>query len=205
MKRCLIIAGGEYTSIGPLREGDFVIACDRGYAYALREGITPDLVIGDFDSYSGALPEGIPVERLPVEKDDTDTMHAVKYAIAHGFEEIRLCCALGGSLDHLLANIQTLHFAANAHLAATAGDARTEIAVYGPGNYHIPERAGWYLSVFALTDAVTGLTIRGTKYTLENADMSSGFPIGVSNEFLGDAEITFASGVVAVLLCRRGD
>ena len=204
MRRCLIIAGGEYAPIGPMREGDFVIACDRGCGYAAREGITPDLIIGDFDSYSGALPENVPVERLPVEKDDTDTMHAVKFAIARGFDEVRLCCALGGSLDHLLANLQTLHYAAAAGLRATAGDERTEIMVCTPGDYRIEAREGWYLSLFALTDEVAGLTIRGAKYTLTDAVMSSGFPIGVSNEFKGDAEISFRSGVAAVILCKRG-
>ena len=80
MKRCLIIAGGDYAPIGPVGEGDFVLACDKGYAYARREGIVPDLILGDFDSYGGALPEGIPVLRYPVEKDDTDTMLAVRWA-----------------------------------------------------------------------------------------------------------------------------
>jgi len=203
MKRCLIIAGGTYAPIGEVGKDDFVIACDRGCLYAEREGITPDLIIGDFDSYSGDLPAGIPVERLPVEKDDTDTIHAVKYAISQGFDQLRLCCALGGSLDHLLANLQTLHFAASAGLRATAGDERTEILTLTPGTYTIPERKGWYLSVFALTDELAGLTIRGAKYTLTDAVMSSGFPLGVSNEFQGDAEISFRSGVAAVILCKR--
>ena len=66
MRRCLIIAGGDYAPIGPVAE-DFVLACDRGLAYAQREGIVPDLILGDFDSYRGALPEGVPVLRYPVE------------------------------------------------------------------------------------------------------------------------------------------
>ena len=76
MKTCIIISGGDYSPIGPVRSGDFVIACDKGYEYARREGIVPQLIMGDFDSYGGALPESVPVERFKKEKDDTDTMLA---------------------------------------------------------------------------------------------------------------------------------
>ncbi len=205
MKRCLIIAGGEYSPIGPVGEQDFVIACDKGCAYALREGIVPNLIVGDFDSYRGELPAGVPLERLPVEKDDTDTMHAVKYAAAHGFRRVRLCCALGGSLDHLLCNIQTMHYALDAGLEISAGDRCTEILMLKPGEHRISRREGWMLSVFALTDRVEGLTISGTKYTLKNAAISNSFPIGVSNEFENDAEVSLEAGTLIVLLCKRGD
>ena len=204
MKRCLIIAGGDYAPVCRPEEGDFLIACDRGFVHAQRAGIVPDLLIGDFDSYGGPLPEGVPVLRLPAEKDDTDTMYAVRWASEHGFEEVRLCCALGGSLDHLLANLQTLHFAVNRGMRASAGDEKTELRVLGPGSLRLPERAGWTLSVLALTDRVEGLTIRGAKYELADAVLTNAFPLGVSNAFRGDAEISLRQGVAAVLLCRRG-
>ena len=64
-----------------------------GYAYCERLGLTPDLFIGDFDSYSGAVAPGVAVERLIPEKDDTDTGHAITYALAHGFRTLVLTCA----------------------------------------------------------------------------------------------------------------
>ena len=91
MKRCLIIAGGDYAPIEP-DGGDFILACDKGYAWCVREGIVPDLILGDFDSYGGKLPEGVPVLRFPIEKDDTDTMLAVRWASEQGFKAVRLCC-----------------------------------------------------------------------------------------------------------------
>lgn len=204
-KRCLIISGGAYAPIGPQKTDDFIIACDSGLLHAQRSGIIPDLLIGDFDSYTGPLPDGIPVLRLPVEKDDTDTMYAVRWASEHGYDTVRLCCAFGGSLDHLLANIQTLHFAVNAGLSASAGDERTELQVFGPGCWSIPERDGWTLSVFALTDRVENLSINGTKYTLTNAGLTNFYPLGISNAFRGDAQICFSQGTAAVILCRRED
>lgn len=204
-KRCIIITGGTYAPIGPTEADDFIIVCDKGLLHAQKEGILPDLLIGDFDSYTLPLPAGIPVLRLPVEKDDTDTMYAVRWASAHGYDTMRLCCAFGGSLDHLLANIQTLHFAVNSGMAASAGDERTEMRVFGPGRWCIPEKKGWTLSIFSLSDTVEDLTISGAKYTLSHADLSNCYPIGVSNAFCGDAEISFSRGVAAVLLCRRED
>ena len=203
MKRCVIVAGGERAPIAPLREGDFLLACDGGLRWVLDEGLRPDLILGDFDSYTGELPPGVPVLRYPVEKDDTDAMLAVRWAIAQGFGEVRLCCALGGSLDHLLANLQTLHFAAAAGLDASADDGRTLLRVLRPGRCRIPMRAGWKLSILALSDRVEGLTIRGTKYDTEDAVLTNAFPLGVGNDFRGDADLSFREGIAALLLCRR--
>ena len=98
--RCIIVSGGVFGPAPERRPDDFIIACDRGYAYCGRLGLTPDLFIGDFDSYSGTVAPGVAVERLIPEKDDTDTGHAITYALAHGLRELVLVCALGGRLDH---------------------------------------------------------------------------------------------------------
>ncbi len=204
MKRCLIIAGGDYAPIRPGR-GDFILACDRGYAWCKREGIVPDLILGDFDSYSGALPDGIPVLRYPVEKDDTDTMLAVRYASEQGFDAVRLCCCFGGRLDHLLSNIQTLHYAAELGMEAEARDENTFIRILRPGAYEIPERPGWSLSLLSLSERVEGLTIRGTKYEAEGVTLLNPSTLGQSNAFRGDAHIRFARGVLALVCCRLED
>ena len=205
MKRCVIVAGGAYAPIGPREENDFLIACDSGLRWCQREGIVPDLLLGDFDSYAGELPDGIPVLRFPVRKDDTDAMLAVRWAAENGFEEVLLLCAFGGSLDHLLANLQTLHFASDAGLRASARDERTELHVLRPGSYRFPERRGRKFSVLALTDRVTGLSVRGAKYEVTDAELSNAFPLGVGNDFDGDITLKFETGTAAVLLCDRGE
>ena len=204
MRRCLIIAGGDYAPIGPVGE-DFVLACDRGLAYAQREGIVPDLILGDFDSYCGTLPEGIPVLRYPVEKDDTDAMLAVRWAADNGFDAIRLACCFGGRLDHLLSNIQTMYLAAKLGMEAEARDERSELRVLRPGTYRLPYRAGWSLSLLALTEKVWGLSIRGTKYEVRNVTLQNPTTLGQSNAFVSDAEISFSSGILAVVCCRLED
>ena len=106
MKRCVIFTAGEQRGIERrqigLRAEDFVICCDAGYRLAEELGVTPDLLLGDFDSYTGPLPEGIPVKRYIRDKDDTDTAAAVKYALAEGYDSILLVAALGGRLEHAI-------------------------------------------------------------------------------------------------------
>ena len=204
MRCCLIIAGGDYAPIGPVGE-DFVLACDRGLAYAQREGIVPDLILGDFDSYRGALPEGIPVLRYPVEKDDTDAMLAVRWAAGSGFDAIRLACCFGGRLDHLLSNVETMHYAVTLGMEAEAQDESTYLRILRPGCYTLPYREGQSLSLIALTEQVSGLTIRGAKYEVENAALRKPTTLGQSNAFVTDVTLSFESGVLAMICCRLED
>ncbi len=201
MKNCLIIAGGDYAPIRP-KPGDYIIACDRGYLYALKEGIVPHLLMGDFDSYSGALPDNIPVERFKKEKDDTDTMLAIRRALELGCDSVRICCALGGRLDHLYANIQSLAFAVKAGMQARMGDERTQIRVLAPGEYSLEKREGWSLSLFSLSERVEGLSISGSKYELEKGALEYYFPLGASNEFCMDVRLRFESGMLLVICCK---
>ena len=117
-KTCLIISGGSFAKLpGQRLKADYVIACDKGLEYADKYGIKPDVIAGDFDSVPADLGKDIDkrdalILRYPKEKDDTDTLIAVKYALGKGYRNIILVCALGNRTDHLLANLQTAHYAA---------------------------------------------------------------------------------------------
>ena len=201
MKNCLIIAGGEYAPINACK-GEFIIACDKGYTYALRENIVPDLLMGDFDSYSGKLPENVPVLRFKKEKDDTDTMLAIRKAGELGCESLRLCCAMGGRLDHLYANVQSLAFAVKAGMRASMEDENNFVTVLAPGRYRLEKRSGWSLSLFSLTESCEKLSIHGAKYQLDNGRLDYSFPLGASNEFKDDVSISFERGMLLVVCSR---
>ena len=201
MKNCLIIAGGDYAPIKP-QPGDYIIACDRGYAYALRENIRPHLLMGDFDSYSGTLPVDIPVERFKKEKDDTDTMLAIRKAIELGFDSVRLCCAMGGRLDHLYANIQSLAFGLKAGLRISMEDENSFVTMLSPGEHCLEKRDGFSLSLFAFSQRVENISIRGAKYELEKGNLENSFPLGASNEFRDDVHISFERGQLLVVCSR---
>lgn len=198
--QCLLVSGGAFCKIpAELRKAETVIACDRGWQYAEKLGVVPNLIVGDFDSSS--LPEtNIPVERVPTRKDDTDTMLAAKRAMELGYTDIAICCAFGGRLDHTFANIQTAAYlvahGAQVHLVGTDTDA----FVFSEGVRHISRREGWSLSVFALSDRCEGLTIHGTKYECEDVTLTNAFPLGVSNVWEADeAEISVRSGILMVM------
>ncbi len=200
MKKCFIITGGEPSALPSIDENDFVIACDKGYGYAENNGVIPSLVIGDFDSYEGELPKNIPVMRLKCEKDDTDTMTAVRYAVANGYKDIVLCCALGGRLDHELANIQSALYAVRRGVKVSIFGKDSNIYFLRDESRKFSKNDGCSLSVFSATDSCSGVFIKGAKYPLKNAVITSDFPIGVSNEWTeADVEISVKNGILMVV------
>ena len=201
-KRCLIISGGEYCPVGDYTESDYVIACDRGYEYAVRDKIKPDLALGDFDSYRGEV-IGCEIHRCRPEKDDTDTMLAVKEALRMGFRHISLRCALGGRVDHLIANIQSLCYAAEHGAAADITDCNNFLTALMPGEHRVPRREGFSLSLFAPCGSCGGIDLYGVKYPLRGAELSGSFPLGVSNEWSsGEAVIRHRSGTLLLVMSR---
>jgi thiamine pyrophosphokinase len=201
--RCVIVTGGDFGPVPELRSDDFVIACDRGYCHCERLGIRPDLVISDFDSYRGPIAPELPLNTYASEKDDTDTMLAIRYAAEHGFREVLLCCALGGRLDHLIANLQSLVFAQKHGLSARLFDEDTEVCTLQGSSMRLPRRPGWSLSVFAADGPCGGVSISGAKYPLRDAELLPSFPLGVSNAWAADeALVSVREGILLIVLSR---
>lgn len=202
-KRCVIVSGGDFSPINDIGNEDFVIACDRGYVYCEQLGVRPDLIISDFDSYDGPLDSSVPLNSFSAIKDDTDTMLAVRYAAEHGFRELLLCCALGGRLDHMIANLQSLVFAQKHGISAALRSEDTEIRTLQASSLQISRRAGWALSVFAADGPCRGVCITGAKYSLQDAELIPSFPLGVSNQWASEtAEISVREGILLIVLSR---
>ena len=181
--------------------GDFVLCADGGWTLARGMGVKPDLVIGDFDSSREPTDEN--VVRVPVEKDDTDTMLCLKAGLARGFDDFLVVGGFGGRLDHTLANLQALHYAAERGVHIEMCDGATWAAVVKNGSLSV--RADVVgpgpvkLSVLALSDRCRGVCIRGAKWELKDADWTNAFPLGVSNEFVADvADIAVREGTLVV-------
>ena len=203
MKKCLLISGGEFCPPGNKEKFDYVIACDAGLSAAKKMNIVPDMVIGDFDSYTEEIEENIKIIRLNPIKDDTDTISAVRYAIDRGFDEIHICCAFGGRFDHSIANVQTAAFIEE-HGARAVIEGKDTI-LYSIRNSHLnlKREENSYLSFFAISDICTGVTIKGTKYEVEEGEISNKYPIGVSNEWEKDeAYIKVDNGTAVVIVSK---
>ncbi len=200
---CMIISGGDFSPIPVPDAETFVIACDRGYEYARRCGIRPDLLVSDFDSYDGEVEASIPLRRFPSEKDDTDTVIALRAAIEMGFARADLYCALGGRLDHTLANLQAAVFAQKQGLSVRILSPDTRIFTLMRGSLTLPKVEGFSLSVFAAEDRCGGVNIRGAKYELDGVELTDSFPLGVSNEWReAEATISVESGVLLIVLSK---
>lgn len=200
--RCLIISGGEQSAIHA-KAGDFIIACDKGYQYAAEAGLIPNLFVGDFDSFDGEIASGIPVDKHASEKDDTDTMIAIRYAVEHGFKAVELCCALGGRLDHTLANLQSAVFAAMHGLSVKISGNDSVIYTLTKGEIKLKKLEGYSVSLIAASDECSGVFIRGAKYPLTDATVTNSFPIGVSNEWReGEVSISVGSGIMLIVLSK---
>lgn len=199
-KICAVISGGELSPTDGIENAEFVIACDKGYEYAKTGGITPDLVIGDFDSCGISVDRAIKTVKLPIEKDDTDTLFAIKTAIKKGYKKICVYSALGGRFDHTLANLQAAAYAAEKGCTVDLFGNGEIITVFAKTTLKIEKKQGFSLSVFSLSDECDGVSIKGVKYPLDNFKVTSRFPIGVSNEWVDDfAEITVRQGIAAVV------
>ena len=203
MKTCVIFCAGGFEKLAePVREGDFLMAADGGLVHLQKLGLTPDGILGDFDSL-GYVPQDARV--FPVEKDDTDAMLAVRQGLQLGYQRFVIYGGLDGPrLDHTVANFQTLQFLAE-HGAQGYLVGNTYMAtVVKNGSVRFSEQATGIVSVFCMGADAKGVHICGLQYGLENGNLSAGFPLGVSNHFVGKtAEISVAEGCLLVLWDRK--
>ena len=197
---CYIVGAAPTAALPAVREGDFLIAADKGLEALQRAGIAPDLIMGDFDSL-GYTPEGENVLSHSPIKDDTDLMLAIRWAMARGWRRFVIYGALGGRrLDQTVASFQTLRFLAD-HGAKDrlVGDGWNVMLLQNAALQFPASASGW-LSVFVSGSEARGVTLRGLKYELTDAVLTCGLPLGVSNEFLGtQARIAVADGALFVL------
>lgn len=203
MSSCVIFCAGGFEKLAePVDGSDYVIAADGGYAHTKALGISPDAVLGDFDSL-GFVPEG--AELFPAEKDDTDAMLAVRLGLEKNCDRFLLYGSLDGPrLDHTVANLQTLGFLADrGRIGYLIGNGQI-VTLLEKGTLAFPGSARGYLSVFALDGAAKGITLRGLKYPLENGELTPTFPLGVSNQFVGKpASVTVTEGRLLVIWQRE--
>lgn len=206
-----MICAGDLT-LGEIAVGeeDLVIAVDGGFSYCGLLQVEPDLILGDFDSVSGQeaelltdLERQIPerVLRLPCEKDDTDTLAALKEGMRRGYRDFRIYAGTGGRLDHTLANIQCLVYLKNRDAVGYLVDGSGMMLVIQNETIRFQEGLEGYLSLFSLVEESRGITLEGLKYPLNNAVIRNEFPIGISNEFTGEAAaVTVEDGTVLCMV-----
>lgn len=196
---CHIVGAAAVESL-PLEkaDGDIIIAADGGYDTLRRFGFMPDITIGDFDS--GEPPKIGEFIRLNPIKDITDTDRAVRYGRENGYRDFRIYGGMGGRTAHTLANIQLMHGMSElGEKCMLIGDNEV-MAVLKDGEIEFDERSHGFISVFSLSDESRGVTELGLKYTLDDYTLNNRFPLGVSNEFIGErAKISVKNGTLLLV------
>lgn len=184
--RCVIIGAApikNYKKIRSfLRPDDFVIACDGGLNHIKKLRVKPNLIVGDFDSHKNPHSK-IETIALPREKDDTDSVFALKTAIARGFKDFLFVGMIGARLDHGLGNLYMLVKCHEEGLTALMLDDYSEMQIVGKEEAQITDEYA-YFSLLNITGRASGITIRGAKYPLENAEIKQDYQYGISNEVL---------------------
>ena len=187
-----------------LRGADAVIAADGGANWLADQGITPDLLIGDLDSARPDLvvtleAQGIAIERHSPHKDETDAELALLRAVALGVKRITVLGALGGRIDHALANISLLAMPALKGVAVTLFDGsaylwliRREAMIEG--------QVGDTLSLLPWGGDARGILTEGLAYPLRNEPLLLGPARGVSNLFSAPtAHVTVQAGTLLAI------
>lgn len=171
--------------------GDLTVAADSGWRNAQALGVTPAVLVGDFDSLGEPdAPAGTEILRVPAEKDDTDTQLAVRTAVARGAKELVLIAGMSGRVDHTLSTLALLEELHGRGVRAVATDGKNRVRyLENDSLLLLREKRFRYLSLVAVTEKVRGVTLEGCKYPLKNATLLRQNQYAVSNEIEGNAAL----------------
>ncbi len=186
MQRCVIVGGAgirEYQRIREsLRGDDWFVYCDGGLKHVQELGREPNLIVGDFDSHEQPETDTETIV-LPCEKDDTDTVYAVKEAVRRGFRDFLLIGVTGERFDHTFGNISLLLYLDSQGIPACILDDYSEMRIVSRETAEVKEDCSWF-SLLNISGTAKGITIRGAKYPLTDGEITSEYQYGISNEVL---------------------
>ena len=186
MRRCVIVGGADISDYGRINSRivseDFLIFCDSGLKHMQKLAVKPSLIVGDFDSHENPH---LNVETivLPCEKDDTDTMFAVKEAVKRGYVDFLLIGVIGARLDHTLGNVYILEYLDELGLKGKIIDDYSEMELVSRAPAYIEDIYAFF-SLLNITGTAKGITIENAKYLLNDGEITRGYQYGVSNEVI---------------------
>ena len=198
MSRCIIVGGADINNYNYIHESlqsdDYVIFCDSGLKHLSSLQVKPSLIVGDFDSHENPHLDTETIV-LPCEKDDTDTVYAMKEAIKRGYDTFLLIGVVGGRLDHTLGNISMLLYLDSHGCKGTIIDDYSEIEIISSAPAYIEDKYEFF-SLLNITGCAKGITIQNAKYPLNDGEITCDYQYGVSNEVL--------PGKTAIVSVREG-
>ena len=205
-KRCVIIGNASINNynflLKEIKEDDFLIYCDGGLKHLEKLKILPNLIIGDFDSFKNP---NLDIETivLPREKDDTDTMAAVKEGIERGYKDFLLLGVIGERLDHSLANVSILLFLDFLNLKGKIIDDYSEMLLVSKKEELVSDEFSYFSLINILSNA-KGVNVIDAKYPLIDATLPTTYQYSVSNEVLPNkvSKISLKEGTLLLIKTR---
>ncbi len=213
-KVCCIISAGD-VNLPLLKEKkseyDYFIAADLGYEKAKDAGITPNLLVGDFDSISqfplsllATHPSDLyatQIKQYPIDKDYSDTQLAIEEGISLGYRHFYVYGALGGDrFSHSLANIQTMCGIKSKGIDVTLVGEKEIVYLVKDNSLTLSLQTNSSFSIFSLTETSEGVSIDGAKYPLSNHTLTNTLPLGLSNTSTEDTiTISVNKGTLLVI------
>ena len=204
MGRCVIVGGADirdYANVKKhLNTEDYCVFCDSGLKHLDKLGVAPDLIVGDFDSHKNPCLDTETIV-LPCEKDDTDTMFALKEGIRRGFEEFLLVGVVGQRFDHTMGNISALLYLDSRGKKGTVIDDYSEMSVVSAERVCVTDDYP-YFSLLNISGVAKGVTIENAKYTLCDAQIDCEYQYGISNEVIKNKTATISVKEGRLLLVK---
>ncbi len=201
-----VLRDGRFVQAA-LKRADLVMAADSGGRAALEFGVTPSVILGDFDSLDAASKATLKQSNCEFisyanEKDLTDTELTVQYAIEQKATHITVLGGVEGDrLDHIMANIFFM-LAAPVPIKFTNGLSQAWVET-GPATVSIAGQRDDLLSLIPLTPRVTNVVTNQLKYHLDGATLQQNYtrPItAVSNVLTkSGASVTFSEGALLLV------
>ncbi|SEM84667.1 thiamine diphosphokinase [Paenibacillus sp. OV219] len=211
LKRIVIFTGGRLGkwALNIIEDGDLLIGADAGALFLAENGYEPNISLGDFDSVTQgqlAFIREMSDETLdydPIDKDYTDTELAWRLALSRNPQQIIMVGALGTRFDHSLANVHLLRMAQQQGISAAIIDEHNCIQLASTGILNVLNKGYTYISLLPLTEQVTGITLTGFQYPLQEATLEIGQSLGISNKLLGEqGSIELRDGLLLVIGSR---
>ncbi len=189
-----------------IASADLIIAADAGAQTALQLGLTPSIVVGDFDSLTLSRDTlhtmGCQTIQVPTEKTETDSELAIGTAIQQGADQITLLGALGGQrFEHSIANVLLLADYDPLPIRLIDGPS-VSWSLRGPGSTKIEGQVGDLLSLFPLAGDAHGIHTNNLYYPLHGETLHFGKPRGhgLSNVLTAThAEVSLATGTLLII------
>lgn len=209
MKICIFLNGSvyDYNDIKnkiESEEYDTIICADGGANHTFKMGITPKYIIGDLDSVEDEIVDyyrekGVEFKKFPEKKNETDSELCIILADMLGADKVDLYAALGGRIDHTLANVKLLEYMRKKDIESRIITEDEILYLVHNEKVTIKGNKGDTISVIPIKGDAKGITLYNLEYPLHNFTMDYSQPRGVSNVMLGDEcgiEITDGSAIV---------